>query len=119
MSDLEIEKHNSKGIFTVHQLSYTFRPRKQPKTRPNPKKKPYYHALKALAIREQKLYVYGTPELPVANTSVYVDMEGDESGHFVYLIGALVPHGEEKMYHWFWADNKSQEAAIFEDSLPC
>jgi len=113
MSNLEIEKHNSKGIFTVHQLSYTFRPRKRPK-RTKSQEKPYYHALKALAIREQKLYVYGTPELPVPNTSVYVDMEGDESGQFVYLIGALVPHGDEHMYHWFWADTKGQEAAIFE-----
>jgi predicted RecB family nuclease len=114
MSDLEIDKQNNKGIFTVHQLSYTFRARKQPK-RAKSRENPHYHALKALAIREQKLYVYGTPEWPMANDGVYVDMEGDESGHFVYLIGALVRHGEKKTHHSFWADNKSQEARIFEE----
>ncbi len=48
--------HCSKGIFTVTQLSYTFRSRKTPKRAKNPAK-PRYMALQALAIRENTVYI--------------------------------------------------------------
>src|SRR6266851_7821292 len=41
---------NTKGIFTVTQFAYTFRPRRRPKRLASRKEK-YHHALKALAIR--------------------------------------------------------------------
>src|ERR1035438_9854780 len=53
MSRSERKKFRSKGIFTVTQLSYTFRPRRRPK-RMRDKREKYHHSLKALAIREQK-----------------------------------------------------------------
>ena len=51
ITENERASHRSKGIFTVTQLSYTFRPRKTPKRAKNPAK-PRYMALQALAIRE-------------------------------------------------------------------
>src|SRR5439155_17053683 len=54
MSAKERQKLRSKGIFTVTQLSYTFRPRRRPK-RLRDKREKYHHALKALAIREKKI----------------------------------------------------------------
>jgi predicted RecB family nuclease len=55
---------NRKGIFTVTQLSYTFRPRRRAKRLANKPEK-YQHALKALAIREQKIHVVGSPQLSI------------------------------------------------------
>ena len=49
MSAKERQSLRSKGIFTVTQLSYTFRPRRRPK-RLRDKREKYHHALKALAI---------------------------------------------------------------------
>ena len=51
--------HRSKGIFTVTQLSYTFRPRKTPKGAKNPAT-PRYMALQALAMRENTVYIHGS-----------------------------------------------------------
>ena len=60
MSEKERKKNRGKGIFTVTQLSYTFRPRRRPK-RLRAKREKYHHALKALAIREKKIHIVGTP----------------------------------------------------------
>src|SRR6516225_8483795 len=93
MTEKERASHRSKGIFTVMQLSYTFRPRKTPKRAKNPAK-PRYMALQALAIRENTVYVHGHPELPDSRTQVYLDIEGLPESEFCYLIGALVVSGE-------------------------
>jgi predicted RecB family nuclease len=65
MSEKERKKFRSKGIFTVTQLSYTFRPRRRPK-RLRDKREKYHHSLKALAIREKKIHIVGSPELKIA-----------------------------------------------------
>ena len=44
MSEKERKKLNSKGIFTLTQLSYTFRPRRRPKRLRNKREK-YHHSL--------------------------------------------------------------------------
>jgi hypothetical protein len=49
MSEEERTKLHRKGIFTVTQLSYTFRPRHRPKKFRNKGEK-YHHSLNALAI---------------------------------------------------------------------
>jgi predicted RecB family nuclease len=53
----EMVRHNSKGIFTVNQLSYTFRPR-QPAKRQR-QRFPHSFALQARALRENKVHVHG------------------------------------------------------------
>ena len=50
----ERKQLNNKGIFTVTQLSYTFRPRSRPKHL-REKREKYHHSLKALAVRERKI----------------------------------------------------------------
>ena len=64
MTEKERERHRSKGIFTVTQLSYTFRPRRAPRRAKHPAR-PHYLALQALAIRENTVYVHGMPQLPL------------------------------------------------------
>jgi predicted RecB family nuclease len=116
LSEKEIKKHNSKGIFTTTQLSCTFRPRKRA-TRVKQRNHPYYFALQALAIREKKTYVFGIPDLPVSAVHIYFDIEGDSERSFAYLLGMIIDeNGSEKRYS-LWADDKAQEARIFQQFL--
>jgi predicted RecB family nuclease len=112
MGENERSRHRSKGIFTVTQLSYTFRPRRTPKRLKAPVK-PHNFALQALAIRENTVYVNGTPELPYCQSQIYLDIEGLPSRAFYYLIGALVIADGQETFHSFWANTESGQAAIF------
>jgi len=67
IAETERQGHRSKGIFTVTQLTYTFRPRRVPKRAKNPAT-PHYFALQALAIREKTVYVHGAPRFPESKT---------------------------------------------------
>src|SRR5271168_4489535 len=61
MSGKDRKKFHAKGVFTVTQLSYTFRPRRRPNSsRDKPEK--YHHSLRALAIRENKIHVVSIRE---------------------------------------------------------
>ena len=106
IGEKEIEMQNKKGIFTVTQYSYTFRPRKR-------FKKSYPFNLKALALREKKIHVYGTPEIPEAKVRIYLDVEGDPDRDFYYLIGGvIIENGSEKQFT-FWAEDQSEEKDVF------
>lgn len=108
----ERNRHRSKGIFTVTQLSYTFRPRKTPRRAKNPAR-PRHPALQALAIREDTVYVHGTPALPESKAQVYLDIEGLPDSDSYYLIGALIVSEDQEAFHSFWADQTSEEPRIF------
>jgi len=111
LTSKEMARHNSKGIFTIKQLSYTFRAR-----RPAKRKKqrfPHNYALQALALREQKVHVHGEPSLTLSPTQVYLDIEGLPDRGFYYLIGALVVSGHLVDYHCFWADDENEQTTIF------
>jgi predicted RecB family nuclease len=112
MSEVERSRHHSKGIFSVTQLSYTFRPRRTPKRAKNPAK-PHHFAPQALAIRENMVYIHGTPALPQCKSQVYLDIEGLPDRNFYYLIGALVVCDGRENFHSFWAETECDQAAIF------
>ena len=112
MTEKERNRHRNKGIFTVTQLSYTFRPRRMPKRAKNPAK-PRYLALQALAIREGTVYFHGSPVLPHSETQVYLDIEGLPDCDFYYLIGALIVSNGRATFNSFWADTRSDEPTIF------
>src|SRR5262245_25447537 len=88
MSAKEIKKYTRKGIFTLTQLSCTYRPRKRSK-RSKHTSQPHQPALQALAIRDKKIYVLGTPQLPSCSTRIYFDIEGDPERRFAYLLGMI------------------------------
>ena len=92
----ERAKYRGKGIFTISQLAYTFRPRRRSK-RLAERPERYHHALKALAIRERKIHIVGNPELPMDGTPVFLDVEGLPDRDFYYLVGVRVegPDGTE------------------------
>jgi len=116
MSAKERERHRSKGIFTVTQLSYTFRPRRRPR-RLRDKREKYHHSLKALAIRAQKIHIVGSPELKIEGTPVYLDVEGLPDRDFYYLIGVRIGHGDSAVQHSLWADTVADEGKIWREFL--
>jgi predicted RecB family nuclease len=116
MSDKERKKHHSEGIFTVTQLSYRFRPRRRPK-KFRDKREKCHHSLKALAVREKKIYVVGGPELKGEGTPVYLDVEGLPDRDFYYLIGVRIGKGKSAVQHSLWADGVEDEGRIWNEFL--
>jgi len=113
MSEKEIKHYGKKGIFTVTQLAHTFRPRRQGK-RATPPTQRHNHALQALAIRDQRIYVHGTPQLPHGPVRIYLDIESNPEAGFVYLIGLITVANGVETASSFWADHQDQELDIFE-----
>ena len=86
MSAKARKKWLHKGVTTVAQLSYTFRP---PRRRRSASGAALKHdpALKALAIRTGRIHVIGAPAFTLAGTAVYLDVEGVPDRGFYYLVG--------------------------------
>jgi predicted RecB family nuclease len=107
-----IQKYKKKGIFTVQQLSYLFKPRRNRKRKT---KAPVKHSLElqALAIREQKIYIQELPELTRKSVELFLDIEGIPDQNFHYLIGLLVCEGENSLYDHFWANTTNDEKEIW------
>jgi predicted RecB family nuclease len=100
MSEKERKRCRGKGIFTVTQLSHTFRPRR-PRKRIATRQEKYHPALTALAIRERKIHIVGNPEMKLEGTAVYLDVEGIPDRDFYYLIGAQIETGTGLEQHSF------------------
>jgi predicted RecB family nuclease len=110
------QRYHARGIFTVRQLSYLFRPRR---TRKRPLRAPIHHQpeLQALALRESKTYLHELPALTRHPVELFLDMEGVPDRHMYYLIGMLVCHEDTTTYHGFWADAVVDEEAIWRQLL--
>lgn len=116
MGEKQIKKYNSRGIFTVTQLSCTFRARKRSK-RFKQKSPPHDPALQALASRDKKIYVIGAPELPSCSNRIYLDIEGDPEGRFAYLLGMIIDRNGREEHHSFWSDTQAEESRLFQQFL--
>jgi predicted RecB family nuclease len=111
MGEKEIKKLKRRGIFTVTQLSCTYRPRKKiPSSKQQ--KRGHSFALQALAIREGKTYVIGQPKMPGSPVRIYFDIEGDPERNLDYLLGMIVEDNGEQTRFSFWADGEGQEGQI-------
>ncbi len=116
MKEKERKKFNGKGIFTITQLSYTFRPRRRSK-RSWDKREKYHHSLKALAIREKKIHIVGSPEIVINGTPIYLDVECVPDRDFYYLVGMLIKHNHSLVRHSLWAESPGDEATIWQNFL--
>ena len=112
----ERETNHRKGIFTVTQLSYTFRPRRRPKSLRGKKEK-YHHSLKALAIREKKIHLAGNPELKIDGTPICLDVEALPDQGFYYLIGIRIRNTNSTAQCSLWADTTNDEEIIWREFL--
>jgi predicted RecB family nuclease len=116
LSPKEIAEHNRKGIFTITQFSYTFRPGRMKRIveaggrRHDP-------ALQALALRERTIYITQRQAVPNPKVKVYLDAEGLIDPTFIYLLGLLIVEGDSCQRLSFWADRPTEEAAIWASFL--
>ena len=116
LSDKERMRFKGKGLFTVTQLSYTFRPRRRIKRLAGDPEK-YHHALKALAIREHKIHVVGKPELHIDGTRIFFDVEGLPDRDFYYLIGVRLEGNDGIDLYSLWADSMPDEERNWKEFL--
>jgi predicted RecB family nuclease len=113
MSAKDRKKLHGKGIFTVTQLSYTFRPRRR-RRESTGKQEKYHQSLRALAIRKNMIHAVGLPDLRFEGTPVLLDVEGVPDRNFYYLIGIRFESAERVIQHSFWADNEKGREADME-----
>jgi predicted RecB family nuclease len=116
MGSKERQKLQGKGIFTVKQLSYTFRPRRRRKN-PNSKPDQFSYPLKALAIRENKIHVAGAPAFTIQDNDCYLDVEGIPDSAFYYLIGLRFYLDGGYVQHSFWAGDRFEEERMWANLL--
>jgi len=112
----EVEQWRQRGVFTITQLSYTFRA-KSVTGKSGAKAGRHLPALQALAIREKKVYLTRQPNLPEAQVRLFLDVEGVPDRDFYYLVGAVVEAGSQTWTHSFWADGREDEGRIWHDLL--
>lgn len=112
-----IRQYERKGIFTVKQLSYLYKPRKRKKRTRNPPQPTHKLELQALAIRTEKIYLEELPDLTRQPVELFLDIEGVPDRSLYYLIGLLVCESETSTYHAFWADRDEDEGQMWRDFL--
>ena len=87
MTDKERTKCNSKGISTVTQLSYGYRPRRYRRTRTDDEQTrksggaannsvKNVNKLKAVVIKKNQIHVFGAPTSKFIGTPTFIDVEG-------------------------------------------
>ena len=104
-------KYQKKGIFTLTQLSYVYRPRRRPKKSLGKIPTPFNVELQSLAIREKKIYLHERPTLAQQPVELFLDIEGIPDEEFNYLVGVMVKKGDKTDMHSFWADGPDDEAS--------
>jgi len=116
MSEKERKKLHGKGIFTVTQLSYTFRPRRRHRES-QAKQGKFHHSLRALAIREKKIHAVDLPDPKLEGTPVYLDVEGLPDRDLYYLVGLRVGTRDGAVQYSFWANDADGEKQIWNEFL--
>jgi predicted RecB family nuclease len=104
----EREKYRARGVLTVNQLSYTFKPR-----RSSQDCKTHEPSLKALAIRKNLVHVAGEPKLNIPSNAIYLDVEGVPELNFYYLIGWRYDCNGTATNKYAWADTTDEEQKIW------
>ena len=128
MTGKERAKCNAKGIFTITQLSYGYRPRRRKRTRPDAERSTKSakraapvvkndHKLKALAIKKNQIHVVGAPSLKFEGVPTFLDVEGMPDRDFYYLVGLRFECDGEQVERSFWADGLDGERAMWENCL--
>lgn len=107
-----IDKYKKKGIFTIQQLSYLYKPRRQ--TKRTKQLVAHNLELQALALRTDKIYVQQLSELSRQPIELFLDIEGNPDQDLYYLIGVLICKDDATISNSFWADKTSDEAHIWQ-----
>jgi predicted RecB family nuclease len=108
-----MRRYEKKGIFTIKQLSYLYKPRKRRKRARNTLKPTHKIELQALAIRTEKIYLQELPVLTRQPVELFLDIEGVPDRGVYYLIGLLVCEGDKSTHYSFWADSDQEEEQMW------
>ena len=112
MTPKAVRRYHDKGIFTVKQLSFLFKPRRRRRRRVT--QPPHFDLeIQALAIRTGKIYIQTVPEIQRSDIELFLDMEGVPDQQFSYLIGLLIRDHQASTHHVFWADTAEEEESIW------
>jgi predicted RecB family nuclease len=110
-----LKHYEKKGIFTVKQLSYLYKPRRRNKRAKKAPLRLHNLELQALAIRTNKIYLDELPQLTRKPIELFLDIEGIPDEQYEYLIGLLVCDETNSCNHYsFWADAREDEAKIWQ-----
>ncbi len=112
----QINKLEKKGIFTIKQLSFIYKPRRRNKKVRNPPIL-YKPELQALAIRTMKTYIQRLPALDRKPVELFLDIEGLPDEGFFYLFGILISDNGNQINHSFWADNLQDEKNAWQRTI--
>jgi predicted RecB family nuclease len=106
-----IRRFQRRGVFSVTQLSYLFRPKRR--TKKHKTSTAFKLELQALAIRSGKIYLQSVPKIPRTEQGLFLDIESlpDEDHH--YLIGLTVRDGSQVSHHSFWSDSPEDEGQMW------
>lgn len=114
MNSKLLRRYARKGVFTVNQLSYLFRPRR-PRKRSLVVQPSFNIELQALAIRTNKIYLHEPPSIKDHPVEFYLDIEGIPDQEFQYLIGLHTNSCDSVIKQSFWADTADDERRIFQE----
>jgi len=111
VSRKQITQLEKKGIFTINQLSYTYKRRKRSKKlRENYLFKP---ELKALSIRTKKVFIQKVPELKENEYELYFDIEGISELQDYYLFGIIISNKGNGKYQYFFCKKTDEEVDLW------
>lgn len=108
----DVQYYGKKGIFTVKQLSYVYKPRRPSKQAKN-LRAAHKPELQALAIRTGKIYLQQIPTFSRQNVELFFDVEGIPDQKLYYLIGVLICSDNTCSYRAFWADTAQDEGRMW------
>ena len=111
-----MRKYHKKGIFTVKQLSYLFKPRRHRKNRASVSTS-FNLELQALALRTGNIYVHQSPTVPKSPIELFLDIEGVPDRGYHYLIGLVISKEGRLECQSLWADTPEDERVIFAELL--
>lgn len=130
MTPKDRSKALAKGILTISQLSYGYRPRRRKRTKPDAERaarsidaghahSPARHdnKLKALAIKKGRVHVVGAPTIKYEGIPTYIDVEGMPDRDSYYLVGLRIESDGGPVEHAFWADGPEDERGMWETCL--
>jgi predicted RecB family nuclease len=110
-----LKHYEKKGIFTVKQLSYLYKPRRRNKRVKKAPLRLHKLELQALAIRTNKIYLHELPQLSRKPIELFLDIEGIPDRQYEYLIGLLICDETNSCQHYsFWADAREDEGKIWQ-----
>lgn len=108
----QISSLERKGIFTVKQLSFTYKQSKKSKQIKNSLIR-YRPELQAIAIRTGKTFIESLPGIIREDVEIFLDIESVPNSLY-YLFGILVIIKERELYYQLWLDTNEDEKSQWE-----